>query len=84
MAEIFGIKGKEIRYIRDLNEARCVLHPRWNYDSKEICFDGAEGEYRQVYVLKVDENFSKGCKGVIDICKKKFLSLYLYIMSNLI
>lgn len=45
--------------IRYLNETRCDLHPRWNYDSKEICFDGAEGEYRQVYVLKVDENFFK-------------------------
>ena len=26
-----------------MNEFRCDLHPRWNYNSTEICFDGAMG-----------------------------------------
>ncbi len=34
------------------NENRCDLHPRWKRDSSEICFDGAQGKYRQVYSLK--------------------------------
>lgn len=39
------------------NETRCDLHPRWNYDSKEICFDGAIKSKRQVYKLPIDFNF---------------------------
>lgn len=41
--------------IKYINETRCDLHPRWNYNSKEICLDGAKGEKRQVYILKLDK-----------------------------
>jgi len=36
-----------------INDTRCDLHPRWKRDSSEICFDGAQGKYRQVYTLKI-------------------------------
>lgn len=39
------------------NEMRCDLHPRWNHDSTEICFDGAMASKRQVYVLPVNTDF---------------------------
>lgn len=45
--------------IKYKNENRCDLHPRWNYNSQEICFDGAGGTKRQVYALKIDEKFDK-------------------------
>lgn len=45
------------------NEMRCDLHPRWNYNSEEICFDGAEKSKRQVYILKVDKTFDDLEKG---------------------
>lgn len=41
--------------VKYMNETRCDLHPRWNYNSREICFDGADGNYRQVYVLNLDK-----------------------------
>lgn len=41
--------------IKYKNETRCDLHPRWKRDSTEICFDGAQGEFRQVYTLKISE-----------------------------
>lgn len=43
--------------VKYINETRCDLHPRWNYNSQEICFDGSKGKRRQVYTLKVDTNF---------------------------
>lgn len=43
--------------IKYCNEMRCDLHPRWNYNSEEICFDGAAKSKRQVYTLKVDKTF---------------------------
>jgi hypothetical protein len=39
--------------IKYKNEIRCDLHPRWKRDSSEICFDGAQGKYRQVYTLNI-------------------------------
>ncbi len=39
--------------VRYINETRCDLHPRWNYNSNEVCFDGADGQHRQVYVLSL-------------------------------
>jgi hypothetical protein len=41
------------------NETRCDLHPRWKRDSTEICFDGAQGKYRQVYTLKISDILDK-------------------------
>lgn len=38
------------------NETRCDLHPRWKPDSSEICFDGAQLKYRQIYTLKIGES----------------------------
>ena len=47
IAEVYSSKP----YIHD---TRCDLHPRWKRDSSEICFDGAQGKYRQVYTLKIN------------------------------
>lgn len=49
--------------VKYINEFRCDLHPRWNYNSKEICFDGAKGKKRQVFVLRVDTDFGSEQKG---------------------
>lgn len=32
---------------------RCDLHPRWNRDGTQVCFDGCHDPQRQVYVLDV-------------------------------
>jgi hypothetical protein len=32
---------------------RCDLHPRWNRDGTQVCFDGCHGPERQVYVVDV-------------------------------
>jgi hypothetical protein len=48
LAEIYS----SIKY---KNETRCDLHPRWKRDSSEICFDGAQKKYRQVYRLKITD-----------------------------
>ena len=48
LAEIYA----NIKY---KNETRCDLHPRWKRDSLEICFDGAQKKYRQVYRLKITD-----------------------------
>lgn len=48
----FGSIYVSIRY---MNDTRCDLHPRWNHDSTEICFDGASGKYRQVFTMKIDQ-----------------------------
>lgn len=39
------------------NEVRCDLHPRWNYNSKQICIDGAMNKNRQVYVVDINTEF---------------------------
>lgn len=39
------------------NEVRCDLHPRWNHNSAEICFDGSPTAKRQVYILPVNTDF---------------------------
>lgn len=41
-----------------INETRCDLHPRWNHNSQEICFDGSNGKKRQVFTLKINTNFN--------------------------
>ena len=43
--------------IKYINETRCDLHPRWNYNSEEICIDASPKSKRQVYTLKVDTSF---------------------------
>lgn len=32
---------------------RCDLHPRWNRDGTQVCFDGSHDPQRQVYVVDV-------------------------------
>jgi Tol biopolymer transport system component len=34
---------------------RCDLHPRWNRDGTQICFDGCHGDRRQMYVVDVKD-----------------------------
>jgi hypothetical protein len=34
---------------------RCDLHPRWNRDGTQVCFDGSHDPQRQVYVVDVSE-----------------------------
>jgi hypothetical protein len=34
---------------------RCDLHPRWNRDGTQVCFDGCHEPTRQVYVVDVNE-----------------------------
>jgi hypothetical protein len=34
---------------------RCDLHPRWNRDGTQVCFDGCHEPQRQVYVVDVRE-----------------------------
>lgn len=41
--------------IKYRNDCRCDLHPRWNYSGNKICFDGAQGKKRQVYIIDVGD-----------------------------
>jgi hypothetical protein len=34
---------------------RCDMHPRWNRDGTQVCFDGCHDPQRQVYVVDVRE-----------------------------
>ena len=34
-------------------EIRCDLHPRWNRDGAQVCFDSLHEGHRQVYVMAV-------------------------------
>jgi hypothetical protein len=34
---------------------RCDLHPRWNRDGTQVCFDGCHDPQRQVYVMDVSD-----------------------------
>lgn len=58
---LFDVKTENCKQIAEIysnkhykNETRCDLHPRWNSDSSEICFDGAQNNFRQVYTLKIE------------------------------
>ena len=39
---------------------RCDLHPRWDRDGTQVCFDGSHGPQRQVYVVDVREVIGRG------------------------
>lgn len=39
-------------------EIRCDLHPRWNRDGTQVCFDSVHEGERQVYVVDVSEAIS--------------------------
>lgn len=47
--------GKIYSNIKYRNDCRCDLHPRWNHTGDKICFDGAKGNKRQVYVIKIGD-----------------------------
>lgn len=49
--------GEIYSNVKYRNEMRCDLHPRWDYNSAELCFDGSPGNKRQVYALRVDTDF---------------------------
>ena len=34
---------------------RCDMHPRWNRDGTQVCFDGSHDAQRQVYVMDVKD-----------------------------
>jgi hypothetical protein len=34
-------------------EIRCDLHPRWNHDGRQICFDSTHQGERQIYIMDV-------------------------------
>lgn len=36
-------------------ELRCDLHPRWNRDGTQVCFDSAHEGVRQMYIMDVKE-----------------------------
>ena len=38
---------------------RCDLHPRWNRDGTQICFDSGHGPTRQMYVVDVSKLVTK-------------------------
>ncbi|TSA45654.1 hypothetical protein D4R51_01410 [bacterium] len=46
--EKYGVKNDW-----DLSGLRADLHPRWNRDGTEICFDSVHDGSRQVYVVDV-------------------------------
>ncbi len=46
--------------LRYKNDCRCDLHPRWNYSGTKICFDGAQKDKRQVYVVELKNNINGG------------------------
>lgn len=41
------------------NDTRCDLHPRWNHQSNQICFDGTFEGKRRLYTIKGIENNGK-------------------------
>ena len=41
--------------IKYRNDCRCDFHPRWNHSGNKICFDGAQGKKRQVYIIDVGD-----------------------------
>jgi Tol biopolymer transport system component len=63
---LYNLEKNEIQIIASvyanlkyMNETRCDLHPRWKRDSSEICFDGSQGEYRQIYTLNISDTNQK-------------------------
>ncbi len=46
--------GEIYASVRYINDTRCDLHPRWNYDGSQVCIDGACGKYRQVFTVQVE------------------------------
>lgn len=58
---LINIQTEEVKIIGQIysnlnykNETRCDLHPRWKRDSSEICFDGAQSKFRQIYTLRIE------------------------------
>jgi hypothetical protein len=38
----------------DLSNLRCDLHPRWNRNGNEVCFDSVHEGMRQIYIVEFD------------------------------
>jgi hypothetical protein len=49
------ILGKFYADPKFVGEIRCDLHPRWNRNGMEVCFDSVHERIRQVYVLDVSK-----------------------------
>lgn len=59
---LYDVENKKVIKIADIysnikynNDCRCDLHPRWNFSGTKICFDGAQKEKRQVYVIDIEK-----------------------------
>lgn len=40
----------------DLSALRCDLHPRWNRNGNQVCFDSVHEGTRQIYIVYLDKN----------------------------
>ena len=47
--------GRSYSPSRDPDELRCDLHPRWNRDGTQVCFDSVHEGSRQIYLVDVGE-----------------------------
>lgn len=64
---LYNVKEKKVELIANIysnlkykNDCRCDLHPRWNYSGTKICFDGAQKNKRQVYIIDVKNHIEGG------------------------
>lgn len=48
------VVGRVFASFRYDNNTRCDLHPRWNRNSNEICFDSCHENRRALYTISVD------------------------------
>ncbi len=51
--------GRFLSPRRYSGEIRCDLHPRWNRDGTQVCFDSIHAGERQLYVIDVSEYVEK-------------------------
>ena len=71
------------------NDTRCDLHPRWNHQGNQICFDSVFEGHRGLYMVKIGESVPEKEKRinvafVVTACKKsgpieQMLSIFTYM-----